>query len=252
MLNQTAKTVRKLQANTDTYTKISNSFKTAFQTTPLPLYVRAAFHDAGTFDKYTNTGGPNGSLFNAAEEIRFENFGISTIKDVIVNIKNENSTVSLADIIQIGGYVAISETGGPNMKFRFGRIDVGTADNDTDGRLPFPASKNLRAIFYNMGFNDKEIVAISGAHTLGGVRFVIPGSTAPLKPFTNNPLVFDNSYFKLLLQTQQPTLARLASDLYLVQDAAFLNWVQQFANDQNLFFQEYSKAHIKLSELGYN
>ena len=48
------------------------------------------------------------------------------------------------------------------------------ATSPPDGRLP-DADKgskkatisHLRDIFYRMGFNDKEIVALSGAHALG-------------------------------------------------------------------------------------
>jgi cytochrome c peroxidase len=43
-----------------------------------------------------------------------------------------------------------------------------------DGRLPeadkgnpMATAKGLRDIFYRMGFNDQEIVALSGAHALG-------------------------------------------------------------------------------------
>ncbi len=38
-----------------------------------------------------------------------------------------------------------------------------------DGRLPDAAKgpPHLRDIFYRMGFNDQEIVALSGAHALG-------------------------------------------------------------------------------------
>ncbi len=43
-----------------------------------------------------------------------------------------------------------------------------------DGRLPDAAKgpPHLRDIFYRMGFNDQEIVALSGAHALG--RCAVP------------------------------------------------------------------------------
>ncbi|CAG9334324.1 unnamed protein product [Blepharisma stoltei] len=248
MLKESLKTVRKLQSNSEVYTQIANSFQAAFARTPLPLYLRIAFHDAGTFDKFTNTGGPNGSILNATELARDENKGISTVKDVYLNIKTSFPSVSLADIIQIGGYVSVSASGGPVMPFRFGRADCTASTADTDGRIPDPSSKNVRAIFRSMGFNDIETVALSGAHTLGGLRFVGP----QLIPFTNQPLVFSNKYYQLLLQAQQQGLARLISDSFLVMDPALLAIVQSFANNNDLFFSEYSKAHVKLSELGYH
>lgn len=58
---------------------------------------------------------------------------------------------------------------------RYGRVDApGPAD---DGLLPGAAppfgdgsvtpAEHLRKVFYRMGLDDKEIVALSGAHTLG-------------------------------------------------------------------------------------
>ncbi len=49
-----------------------------------------------------------------------------------------------------------------------------------------------------MGFNDQEIVALSGAHTLGSCHISRSGFDGP---WTRNPLKFDNSYFKHLLHS---------------------------------------------------
>jgi catalase (peroxidase I) len=56
------------------------------------------------------------------------------------------------------------------IPFRPGRVDKADGKSCTpDGRLPDAAqgAQHLRDIFYRMGFNDQEIVALSGAHTLG-------------------------------------------------------------------------------------
>lgn len=65
--------------------------------------------------------------------------------------------------------------GGPSVPFRYGRVDAMDPKAVTpDGRLPeadqgnpMATAKGLRSIFYRMGFNDQEIVALSGAHALG-------------------------------------------------------------------------------------
>jgi hypothetical protein len=46
---------------------------------------------------------------------------------------------------------------------------VTAKDIPPNGRLPDAAqgAQHVRDIFYRMGFNDREIVALSGAHTLG-------------------------------------------------------------------------------------
>ena len=74
--------------------------------------------------------------------------------------------------------VAIKELGGPKIAWASGRVDALDPTAVTpDGRLPNadvgPAgadksdAEHLRNIFYRMGFDDQEIVALSGAHALG-------------------------------------------------------------------------------------
>lgn len=78
------------------------------------------------------------------------------------------------------GAVAIEEMGGPKIPWKSGRTDfVDDSKCAPRGRLPdaSQAHDHLRKIFYRMGFNDQEIVALSGAHNLG-VRFSF---TSPLK-----------------------------------------------------------------------
>jgi catalase (peroxidase I) len=74
--------------------------------------------------------------------------------------------------------VAINTMGGPTIPWSSGRVDAIDASAVTpDGRLPNADSgppgadpsdgAHLRFIFNRMGFNDQEIVALSGAHALG-------------------------------------------------------------------------------------
>lgn len=89
--------------------------------------------------------------------------------------------VSYADLYQMASAAAIELAGGPKIALRYGRLDVtDAADCAPEGRLPgagHPFSdgsktpaEHLRNVFYRMGLNDKEIVALSGAHTLGRAR----------------------------------------------------------------------------------
>ena len=50
-----------------------------------------------------------------------------------------------------------------------------------------------------MGFTDPEIVALSGAHTLGKCRADRSGFEGP---WTETPLRFDTRYFELLLECE--------------------------------------------------
>jgi hypothetical protein len=60
--------------------------------------------------------------------------------------------------------------GGPEIQWKPGRTDfVDDSRCPPRGRLPdgSQGADHLRSIFYRMGFNDQEIVALSGAHNLG-------------------------------------------------------------------------------------
>jgi len=59
--------------------------------------------------------------------------------------------------------------GGPQIPWRPGRSDKDVSACTPDGRLPDGAkgARHVRDIFYRMGFNDQEIVALLGAHALG-------------------------------------------------------------------------------------
>jgi L-ascorbate peroxidase len=126
-----------------------------------------------------------------------------------------------------------------------------------------------------MVFNDREIVALSGAHTLGRAHKNRSGAGAETTKFTsgsvcprhdNAPgfgscvggsawtekwLTFDNSYYKNLLSDScDPELLRLDTDMELVRDPAFRPVVEEYAANQDLFFAEYAAVMVKLSELG--
>lgn len=59
-------------------------------------------------------------------------------------------------------------------RWRAGRKDNDVKAVPAGGRLPaadkgnpMATAQGLRDVFYRMGFNDREIVALSGAHALG-------------------------------------------------------------------------------------
>ena len=112
--------------------------------------------------------------------------------------------LSRADAYTLAGVVAVAHMGGPEVPWTAGRSDA--ADGSTsppDGRLP-DADKgslggtvaHLRAIFYRMGFDDRDIVALSGAHALGRCHEEASGYWGP---WTFAETTFSNEYFRLLL-----------------------------------------------------
>jgi len=120
----------------------------------------------------------------------------------------------------------------------------------------------LRDVFYRMGFNDKEIVALSGAHALGRCHADASGYVGP---WTGTPLLFNNSYFVLLkglkwepnldtgkFQYKDPSgqLMMLPSDIALIKDPKFKRYVDVYAKSQPEFFADFAAAFEKLELLG--
>ncbi|XP_072957431.1 probable L-ascorbate peroxidase 3, peroxisomal [Typha angustifolia] len=213
-----------------------------------PIMLRLAWHDAGTYDVKTKTGGPNGSIRLMAEYSHGSNSGLKIAIDLLEPAKQKHPKITYADLYQLAGVVAIEVTGGPTIDFVPGRKDSSSCPKE--GRLP-DANKgalHLREVFYRMGLSDKDIVALSGGHTLGRAHKDRSGFEGA---WTRDPLKFDNSYFKQLLKEEADGLLKLPTDKALVQDPQFRPYVELYAKDEDAFFSDYAESHKKLSELGF-
>ncbi|KAK8940900.1 L-ascorbate peroxidase, cytosolic [Platanthera zijinensis] len=213
-----------------------------------PIMLRLAWHSAGTYDVGTRTGGPFGTMRHKEELSHAANNGLDIAIRLLEPIKEQFPILSYADFYQLVGVVAVEITGGPEVPFHPGREDK--PQPPLEGRLPdaTKGSDHLRDVFVKqMGLNEQDIVALSGAHTLGRCHKERSGFEGP---WTSNPLIFDNSYFKELLSGEKEGLLQLPSDKALLSDPVFRPLVEKYAADEDAFFADYAAAHLKLSELG--
>ncbi|XP_055806430.1 L-ascorbate peroxidase 3-like [Solanum dulcamara] len=213
-----------------------------------PIMLRLAWHDAGTYDARTRTGGPDGSIRNEVEYKHAANNGLKIAIDLCEEIKARHPKITYGDLYQLAGVVAIEVTGGPTIDFVPGRKD--SSSSPEEGRLPDAKQgpPHLRDVFYRMGLSDKDIVALSGGHTLGRAH---PERSGFEGPWTKEPLKFDNSYFVELLKEDSEDLLKLPTDKALVEDSLFRPYVKLYAKDEEAFFRDYAESHKKLSELGF-
>jgi len=157
--------------------------------------LRFAWHDAGSHS------GACGSIRFDAELKHGANAGLAKCVRFLTPIKEKFPVLSWADIIQMAGACAVEHAGGPVISMRYGRVDA--TEPSQEGALPdaLPPFKqgspgaHLRAVFGRMGFSDREIVALSGAHTIGrayadrsgtvdepggkGTKYTMPGGICP-------------------------------------------------------------------------
>jgi len=240
-----------------------------------PTLIRLAWHSSGTYSIFDRTGGSSGAGMRFVPESEWgANAGLSAARQFLEPIKNKYG-LSYSDTWSLAGATAVEHMAGPKIEWRVGRHDSDKPSPLPNGRLPnadlgCPAATNshIRDIFGRMGFEDREIVALSGAHSLGRCHVTASGYWGP---WTNAETTFSNEYFRLLLEEKwtpksthegQPwtgpmqyenptgTLMMLPSDLWLLDDPQFRQYVELYARDEELFFKDFAAAFAKLLELG--
>lgn len=236
-----------------------------------PTFVRLAWHASGTFSKHDGSGGSTGGTIRLKPEIEHgANAGLHLAIKALEKVKAKHPEITYADLFVLAGVTAIEEMGGPTLPYRLGRPDAdSSAECTPNGRLPDadkgakPKTINhIRDIFYRMGFNDREIVALLGAHAIGRCH---PDRSGYSGPWTNAEWTFSNEYFVQLLenkwtikkwsgpeQYEDPTgkLMMLPSDMALLWDPEFKKYVELYAKDEDLWFKDFSAAFVRLTENG--
>lgn len=240
-------------------------------------FIRLAWHCSGTYSIHDGSGGSNGAMMRFEPEANWgANAGLNVARDALEPVKAQFPQMSYADLFTFAGVVAVEEAGGPKIPFAVGREDYTDGlKSPPDGRLP-DADKgsrkmtiqHIRDIFYRMGFNDQEIVALLGAHAMGRCHTDRSGYWGP---WTNAENTFSNEYFRLLIEERwspkmthngQPwdgpdqyedatgNLMMLPSDIFLIADPSFKKWVEVYAKDEDKFFKDFASAFGKLLALG--
>eukprot|EP00798_Chlamydomonas_sp_ICE-L_P017486 gene17486-23791_t len=152
--------------------------------------------------------------------------------------------VSCSDLIVLAGAMSVEKCGGPSIPLMIGRPDATEAD--PEDRMPPEtlSAEQLKENFAAKGLSVREMIVLSGAHTIGGKGF-------------GDPVTFDNQYFKSLLDRpwnnkndNMASMIGLPSDRVLPEDPECEPIIQEYAKDQDLFFKDFSAAYIKMASLG--
>ncbi|KAA0033480.1 peroxidase 4-like [Cucumis melo var. makuwa] len=199
--------------------------------------------------------------------------------DVIESIKKNvekicPGVVSCADILTLSARDAVVVLGGPSWKVKLGRRDSKTASfSDVTGAIPPPTSTldTLINRFNTKGLSPRDLVALSGAHTIGQARCLFfknriynetnidesfaeerqricptnggDDNRAPLDLRT--PKLFDNYYYKNLLEKK----ALLRSDQVLHNGGSTDSLVELYSDDSDAFEHDFVTAMIKMGDI---
>ncbi|RIA04525.1 hypothetical protein BRARA_K01218 [Brassica rapa] len=199
--------------------------------------------------------------------------------DAVANCRNK---VSCADILTIATRDVVNLAGGPRYEVVLGRRDglSSTADS-VEGKLPHPTDNvnQLTSLFAKNGLSRKDMIALSGAHTLGFAhcklvfnRIYNFNSTTQVDPTVNKdyvaalqgscprnvdpsvainmdpttPRQFDNVYYQNLQQGK----GLFTSDQDLFTDSRSKPIVNLWASNAKLFNQDFVNSMIKLGSVG--
>ncbi|XP_073049248.1 lignin-forming anionic peroxidase-like [Primulina eburnea] len=215
-----------------------------------------------------------------SEKTAFPNINSARGYNVIEDAKREvericPGVVSCADILTLAARDASVAVGGPTWDVKLGRKDSTTANRaqaNTDLPSPFADANTLISAFAVKGLNTRDMIALSGSHTLGQAQCFLfrsriysnatdidPGfastrrrqcpqtggdtNLAPLDLVTPNS--FDNNYFRNLVQRK----GLLQSDQVLFTSASTNSIVLEYSRNPGAFAADFAAAMIKMGEI---
>lgn len=266
---------------------VTKKFKKTFVTVPAVL--RLFFHDC-----FVN--GCDASVIvastanNTAEKDHPDNLslagdGFDTVikaKAAVDAVSKCRNKVSCADILAIATRDVVALSGGPSYEVELGRLDgLSSTAASVNGNLPQPEFNldQLTAMFAKNGLSQKDMIALSAAHTLGfshcgkfAKRIYSFSQQSSVDPTLNQsyavqlqsmcpkvvdsriaidmdpitPRTFDNQYYKNL----QHGLGLFTSDQVLFTDPRSKPAVNFWAQSPSSFQRAFISAITKLGRVG--
>ncbi|KAI4339143.1 hypothetical protein MLD38_024114 [Melastoma candidum] len=203
--------------------------------------------------------------------------GFNVIDQIKAAVEREcPGIVSCADVLAITARDSVHLLGGPYWDVKLGRRDARTASQAAANNSIPPPTSNLNQLisfFQNVGLSARDMVALSGSHTIGQARCtnfrarvynetnvdasfaqtrknicprpngVGDNNLAPLDQQT--PSFFDNNYYKNLLQKK----GLLHSDQQLYNGGSTDSLVKTYGNSQSTFVNDFVNGMIKMGDI---
>ncbi|CBI17859.3 hypothetical protein VitviT2T_017304 [Vitis vinifera] len=265
---------------------VQKKFLQTFVTAPATL--RLFFHDCFVrgCDASVMLASPNGRAEkDHGDDISLAGDGFDTVIKAKAAVDSDpkcTNKVSCADILALATRDVVALAGGPSYKVELGRRDGRISTKaSVQHKLPHPdfSLDQLNTMFSSHGLTQKDMIALSGAHTIGfshcsrffkriyrfsnqnridptlnatyalQLRQMCPTRVDPrvainMDPTT--PQTFDNAYF----QNLQKGMGLFTSDQALFTDTRSRPTVNQFAASNAAFGRAFVSAITKLGRVG--
>ncbi|KAH1266341.1 Peroxidase 52 [Glycine max] len=181
--------------------------------------------------------------------------------------------VSCADILAVAARDSVVALGGPSWKVRLGRRDSTTASREAANAnipAPFFSLSELINNFKSHGLNERDLVALSGGHTIGNARcatfrdhiyndsninphfakelkHICPreGGDSNLAPLDRSAARFDSAYFSDLVHKK----GLLHSDQELFNGGSTDALVKIYSHNTKGFHKDFAKSMIKMGNI---
>ncbi|KAG2719746.1 hypothetical protein I3843_02G001400 [Carya illinoinensis] len=288
-----AKLQRNYYANTcpDVENIVKEAVRQKFQQTfvTVPATIRLFFHDCfvqgcDASVIIASTANNNAEKDNS-DNLSLAGDGFDTVikakaaVDAVPTCKNK---VSCADILAMATRDVIQLSGGPSYAVELGRLDgLSSTAASVNGKLPSPTFNldQLTSLFAANGLSQKDMIALSAAHTVGfshcsrfANRIYNFSPQNPVDPTLNKTYaaqlqsdcpkdvdpriainmdpntaqIFDNMYFKNLVQG----MGLFTSDQVLFTDSRSRPFVNRWARNSTAFQQVFVNAITRLGRVG--
>ncbi|XP_027335588.1 peroxidase P7-like [Abrus precatorius] len=181
--------------------------------------------------------------------------------------------VSCADILAVAARDSVVAVRGATWNVRLGRRDSTTASRDAANANippPFFSLSQLISNFKSHGLNEKDLVVLSGGHTIGyarcttfrdhiyndsninphfaeALKYICPreGGDFNLAPLDQTTAHFDSAYFSDLVHKR----GILHSDQELFNGGSTDALVKKYSYDTVAFFKDFAKSMIKMGNI---
>lgn len=226
-----------------------------------------------------DTDGMIGEKTAKANNMSVRGFGVIDAIKAAVDTACLGTVVSCADILALAARDSIVALGGSSYEVPLGRRDGTTASKDAaDASIPNPFMDlpELLATFHAQGLTLRDLVVLSGAHTLGYSRCVFYRSrlyneTSTLDPayaasldeqcsrdggeedqealaaLDDTPTTMDTEYYAGLMNGH--ALLHTDQQLYNGDGGKSDGMVRYYAENQDKFWEDFGKAMVKLGNL---